>query len=56
MVSWNIGIYYGYLVNFTNGHLPSNLVAILYIYPRFGILNKEKSGNPGSNPDSVQGL
>jgi hypothetical protein len=24
-----------------------NLVAIWYIFPRFGILNKEESGNPG---------
>jgi hypothetical protein len=27
----------------------SNLVAIWYISPRFGILNKEKSGNPATH-------
>jgi hypothetical protein len=32
------GIFYGHLVHF---------VVILYIFPRFGILCREKSGNPG---------
>jgi hypothetical protein len=47
------------LVYFTYGHLEcftavcyilwpfSNVVAIWYIFPHFGILCQEKSGNPG---------
>jgi hypothetical protein len=42
MAMWNVlrtcGIFYGHY---------GNLVAIGYIYPRFGILCIEKSGNPG---------
>jgi hypothetical protein len=42
---WNIlqpfGIFYG--------HLVCNAVAIWYIFPRFGILCQEKSGNPVGN-------
>jgi hypothetical protein len=41
MALWNIvrtfGIFYGHF---------GNLVAILYIFPHFGILCQEKSGNP----------
>jgi hypothetical protein len=32
------GIFYGHLVHF---------MVILYIFPRFGLLYQEKSGNPG---------
>jgi hypothetical protein len=34
----NVGIFYGHLENF---------VVIWYIFPSFGILCLEKSGNPG---------
>jgi hypothetical protein len=45
------GIFYGHL-EYTTAISYSlwpfgNLVAIWYISSRFGILNKEKSGNPG---------
>jgi hypothetical protein len=33
------GIFYGHLIRFE---------AIWYIFPRFGMLSREKSGNPGS--------
>jgi hypothetical protein len=36
--SWPFGTFYGHLLN---------LVVIWYILPRFGLLNEEKSGNPG---------
>jgi hypothetical protein len=43
------GIFYGHLVHFTvlrfYGHLVQ-FVVIWYIFPGFGILYKEKSGNP----------
>jgi hypothetical protein len=43
MVIWNIlwpfGKFYGHF---------GNLVAIWHIFSRFGILNKETSGNPAS--------
>jgi hypothetical protein len=42
-----IGIYYGHLVHVWPF---GNLVAIWYIFPRFGILCREKSGNPGRKP------
>jgi hypothetical protein len=42
MTIWSIllllGIFYGHLVYF---------LIIWYIFPRFGILDREKSGNPG---------
>jgi hypothetical protein len=46
----NLGIFYDHLVYFTAignifGHLVY-FVVILYIFPRFGILYQEKSGNP----------
>jgi hypothetical protein len=45
MTIWSIlrplEIFYGPLVYF---------VVIWYIFPRFGILDPEKSGNPGFNP------
>jgi hypothetical protein len=45
MAIWSIlgtlEIFYGHLVYF---------VVIWYIFPRFGILDQEKSGNPGSDP------
>jgi hypothetical protein len=44
MTIWSIllplEIFYGHLVYF---------VVIWYIFPRFGILDQEKSGNPGTN-------
>jgi hypothetical protein len=49
---WNgkVGIFYGHLEYITaiwNMLWPfGNLVAVWYIYFRFGILNKEKSGIP----------
>jgi hypothetical protein len=46
----NLGILYDHLVNFTAiGNIYGLLVyfvVIWYIFPRFGILYKEKSGNP----------
>jgi hypothetical protein len=42
-ILWPFGIYYGYLVHFWPF---SKLVAIWCIFPRFGILCQEKSGNP----------
>jgi hypothetical protein len=41
----DVGIFYGRLVYFRYGHLV-NLVNTWYIFSRFGILYKEKSGNP----------
>jgi hypothetical protein len=38
-ISWPFGIIYGRLVCLHSGHLV--------YFPRFGILNEEKSGNPG---------
>jgi hypothetical protein len=43
-ILWPSGIYYGYFVHFCPF---CNLVAIWYIFPRFGMLCQEKSGNPG---------
>jgi hypothetical protein len=49
----NLGIFYDHLVYFTT--IGNNLwplvyfVVIWYILPRFGILDKEKSGNPVSD-------
>jgi hypothetical protein len=48
------GIFYGHVVHFTVfccilwtfGIVRGNLVFL----PHFGILNQEKSGNPGANP------
>jgi hypothetical protein len=37
-ILWPLEIFYGHLVNF---------VVIWYIFPRFGILDQVKSGNPG---------
>jgi hypothetical protein len=37
-ILWLLEIFYGHLVYF---------VVIWYIFPRFGILEQEKSGNPG---------
>jgi hypothetical protein len=47
----NVGIFYGHLEHIMYGHLVflwifGNLVAAWYMFPHFGILNKEKSGNP----------
>jgi hypothetical protein len=46
----NLGIFYDHLVYFrpleiVYGHLVY-IVVIWYIFPRFGNLDKEKSGNP----------
>jgi hypothetical protein len=49
----NVGIFYDHLVYFTamgNILWPLvNFVVIWYIFPRFGILYQEKSGNPGTS-------
>jgi hypothetical protein len=47
------GVFYGLLVNFPAiwyilGHFCKFMV-IWFIFPRFGILYHEKSGNPGCN-------
>jgi hypothetical protein len=47
----NLGIFYDHLVYFMAigniyGHLVY-FVVIWYDFPRFGILDQEKSGNPG---------
>jgi hypothetical protein len=46
----NTGIFYGHLEFFTAIWYIlwpfGNVVAIWYIFPRFGILCQEKSGNP----------
>jgi hypothetical protein len=48
-----VGNFYGYLEYITAVWYMfwpfGNLVSIWYISPRFGILNKEKSGNPVSD-------
>jgi hypothetical protein len=59
MAIWNIllpfGIFYGHLVYFTAIWYIlwpfGTLLAVWYIFPRFGILNKEKSGNPEAQID-----
>jgi hypothetical protein len=47
----NAGIFYGHLEHFTVIWYIlwpfGNVVAIWYIFPRFGLLCREKSGNPG---------
>jgi hypothetical protein len=43
----DVGTFYGHLVYFTYGHLVYFMV-IWYIFPRFGLLSQEKSGNPGT--------
>jgi hypothetical protein len=47
------GIFYGHLEYFTVIWYVlwvfGNVVVIWYIFPRFGILCQEKSGNPGLN-------
>jgi hypothetical protein len=52
-IIWSFGKYYGHLVYFTAiwyiSRPFSNFVAIRYIFPRFGILCQEKSGNPGGD-------
>jgi hypothetical protein len=48
MTIWSIlrplEIFYGHLVYF---------VVIWYIFPRFGILDQEKSGNPAAEPQRL---
>jgi hypothetical protein len=44
-ILWPFGIYHGHLVHFW---LFVNLMAICHLFPRFGTLCQEKSGNPGS--------
>jgi hypothetical protein len=50
----NAGIFYGHLEYFTvicNISWPfGNTVVIWYIFPHFGILCQEKSGNPAPGP------
>jgi hypothetical protein len=50
----NLGIFYDHLVYFTaigNILWPYGIfVVIWYIFSRFGILDKEKSGNPAQKP------
>jgi hypothetical protein len=48
-----VGKFVGHLEYITYSHLVylwpfGNLVAIWYIFPRFGTLSKENSGNPDS--------
>jgi hypothetical protein len=53
----NLGIFYDHLVYFTAifyGHLVY-FVVTWYIFTRFGILDHEKSGNPGYDPCSKKG-
>jgi hypothetical protein len=40
----DVGIFYGHLIYF---------LVIWYIFPRFGTLCKEKSGNPGSEQCAI---
>jgi hypothetical protein len=52
----NLGIFYDHLVYFIAigniyGHLVY-FVGLWYIFPRFGILDQEKSGNPGPEPET----
>jgi hypothetical protein len=51
----NVGIFDGHLEYITAiWHILwpfDNFVAVLYIFPRFGISNKDKSGNPASQTD-----
>jgi hypothetical protein len=53
----NTGIFYGYLEYFTVIWYIlwpfGNVVVIWYIFPRFGILCQEKSGNPGPFPEHL---
>jgi hypothetical protein len=42
------GVFYGYLVYFVASWYIYIMV-IWYIFPRFGMLYREKSGNPASN-------
>jgi hypothetical protein len=53
----NAGICYGHLEYFTvSWHILwpfGNIVVIWYIFPRFGILSKEKSGKPGGQPKKI---
>jgi hypothetical protein len=61
MVIWNIlwqfGIFYGHLEHFNaiwNILWPfGNVVVIWYIFPRFGVLSDDKSGNPGRNKKMI---
>jgi hypothetical protein len=52
-----VGIFYGHLEFLTAIWYIlwpfDNLIAIWYILPRFGIFNKEKSGNPGSHWQNI---
>jgi hypothetical protein len=52
-ILWPFGIHY---INLVFLRPLGNLVAIWYIFPCFGILNEEKSGNPGHNTASTEGL
>jgi hypothetical protein len=46
-----VGIFCGQLENITTILYTlkpfGNLMAVWYVFPRFGMLNQEKSGNPG---------
>jgi hypothetical protein len=49
----NVGIFYGHLEQFTAIYLVyfrsfGNVVIVWYIFHHFGILCREKSGNPGT--------
>jgi hypothetical protein len=50
-ILWSFGIYYFHLVHLCQF---GNSVAIWYISPHFGILNKEKSGNPGKKLEGIK--
>jgi hypothetical protein len=48
----NVGVFYYHFKYITYVHVVyfvTNFVAIWYIFPRFGILCQEKSGNPAKD-------
>jgi hypothetical protein len=46
-ILWPSGIFYGHLLYFMAIWPFGNVVVVWYIFPPFGILCQEKSGNPG---------
>jgi hypothetical protein len=51
----NLGIFYDHLVYFTAiRNILGTFVVIWYIFPRFSILDQEKSNNPALKPDHRQ--
>jgi hypothetical protein len=47
--------FYGRLAYLPNCHLVIDIVVVLYIFPRFGTLCPEKSGNPDTNTKTKVG-